>query len=267
MKDTAESLEIYKYLQDLTLLCVEDDKTTQLLYNSIFQDFVKEIVFTSNGQLGLESFKNINQDIDIIVSDYSMPIMNGLEMIKDIRQTDKLIPIIFASALEDVNIIVEALSLEVNYFIQKPIQSEKILNALENCAKLLIANKTLKKQKEKSLYHSYQEDMGFAKELNILRNDFYYQMIEGDTVALVDFLYQPLDVLSGDAYCARCIAPLNSFYLMVDGMGKGLSASLTAMIMTSFVNHMIDKMIETDSFDFAVLIHETMEYVKPILLD
>ena len=267
MQDTTESLETYTYLQELTLLCVDDNKTTQLLYRSIFQDFVKEIIFAHDGHLGYEIFKRINQDIDIIISDYSMPTMNGLDMIEQIRKIDKVVPIIFASGIEDVGIIVKALSLEVNYFIQKPIKNHEILKALENSAKLLIANETLKKQKEKSLYHSYQEDKGFAKELNILRNDFYYQMIEGDSIALVDFLYQPLDVLSGDAYCARCIAPLNSFYLMVDGMGKGLSASLTAMIMTSFVNHIIDKMIETNSFDFAVLIHETMEYIKPILLD
>ena len=72
---------------------------------------------------------------------------------------------------------------------------------------------------------------------------------------------------SGDAYCARLIDKETTFYLVVDGMGKGLSASLTAMIMTSFVNHIIDKMLALDSFDLSVLIHETMEYIKPILSD
>ena len=62
-------------------------------------------------------------------------------------------------------------------------------------------------------------------------------MIDDYGISLVDFLYQPLDVMSGDAYCARRIDKSSTFYLMVDGMGKGLSASLTAMIMTSFVNH------------------------------
>lgn len=90
MQDTAESLETYKYLQNLTLLCVEGDKTTQLLYTSIFQDLVKEIVFAQDGHSGYESFKDINRDIDILISDYSMPIMNGLEMIKNIRQIDKM---------------------------------------------------------------------------------------------------------------------------------------------------------------------------------
>jgi hypothetical protein len=92
-------------------------------------------------------------------------------------------------------------------------------------------------------------------------------MIGKDEISLVDFLYKPLDVMSGDAYSARIIDKNITFYLMVDGMGKGLSASLSAMLITAFTNHIIDKMIFLDAFDFSILIHETMEYIKPILLE
>ena len=127
--------------------------------------------------------------------------------------------------------------------------------------------KQLKELQEKHEYNSYQEELAFAKELNILRNDFYYQMLDSQNISLVDFLYQPLDVTSGDAYTARRIDEHRTFYLIVDGMGKGLSASLTAMIMTSFINHLIDKMIEYDSFSLDILIKESTNYMKPILLD
>ena len=129
--------------------------------------------------------------------------------------------------------------------------------------------KELQELKRKESYNSYQEDLGFKKELNILRNDFYYQMLDYNGISLLDFLYQPLDVMSGDAYTARRIDENSTFYLMVDGMGKGLSASLTAMIMISFVNHVFDKMTkgETNYFDLGILIHETMEYIKVILLE
>ena len=127
--------------------------------------------------------------------------------------------------------------------------------------------KKLQELQEKHAYNSYQEDLAFAKELNILRNDFYYQMIDSTHVSLVDFLYQPLDLISGDAYTARRIDEHRTFYLIVDGMGKGLSASLTAMIMTSFINHLIDKMVEHDSFSLDILIKESMDYMRPILLD
>jgi len=130
-----------------------------------------------------------------------------------------------------------------------------------------LLQKKLKELQEKHEYHSYQEDLAFAKELNILRNDFYYQMIDSTYISLVDFLYQPLDMISGDAYTARRIDEHRTFYLIVDGMGKGLSASLTSMIMTSFINHLIDKMIEYDSFSLDILIKESASYMKPILLD
>ena len=116
-------------------------------------------------------------------------------------------------------------------------------------------------------YSSYQSELAFKKELNILRNDFYYQLIDSKTTSLVDFMYKPLDVLSGDAYSARRISEHKTFYLIVDGMGKGVSASFTAVIMTTFINHLVDKMVEHGSFSLDLLIQESMAYIQPILLD
>ena len=123
-------------------------------------------------------------------------------------------------------------------------------------------------KKESEFINSlYQEELAFKKELNILRNDFYYKMIESKDISLVDFFYKPLKTLSGDAYTARVIDENRTFYLLVDGMGKGLSASLTTMAITAFINHIIDKMREYDSFSLDILIKESMDFIKPILLD
>ena len=123
-------------------------------------------------------------------------------------------------------------------------------------------------QLEKSeAYSEYQSELAFKKELNILRNDFYYQLIDSKDASLVDFMYKPLDILSGDAYSARRISEHKTFYLLIDGMGKGLSASFTAVIMTTFINHLLDKMIEHDDFSLDLLIQESMAYIQPILLD
>jgi len=131
-----------------------------------------------------------------------------------------------------------------------------------------MSNERIETYKKNEAYASYQADLAFEKELNILRNDFYYQMIDSKkTTALVDFMYRPLDTLSGDAYSARRIDENRTFYLLVDGMGKGVSASFTAVIMTSFINHLIDKMIEHESFSLNLLIKESMDFIKPILLE
>ena len=262
-----------EYLKSLKILYVEDNKTTQLFYRAIFEDIVAKIIYCDNGEEGYRAF--LNEEIDIIVTDYEMPVMNGLEMSRKIRESDKEIPIIFVSALEELEVMAEAIKIGINHFVKKPINNDEILEAMISVSKIFIANEYIEEQKNKKLqelqekekYNSYQEDLAFAKELNILRNDFYHQLIDYSHISLVDFLYQPLDVISGDAYTARRIDAHRTFYLIVDGMGKGLSASLTAMIMTSFVNHIIDKMIEYDSFSLHILIKESMDYIKPILLD
>jgi len=246
-----------KHLKTLTLLCVEENKTTQMIYLSILEDLVANIIFANDGEDGYTKY--IDNKIDIIITDY--------EMSKKIRIIDKNIPIILASDLDSTDNIIDAIHIGINNFIKKPINADDLISALQESAKILIANNFLDIQKEKNSYNSYQEDLGFKKELNILRNDFYYQMMDAQSISLVDFLYQPLDVMSGDAYTARRIGEHSTFYLMVDGMGKGLSASLTAMIMTSFTNHVIDTMLKSDDFDFALLVSETMKYIKPILLD
>ena len=268
-----QDTKVLKYLESLTLLCVEDNKTSQMMYKIIFDKIVKKIIFAQNGQEGLELY--YANDIDIVITDYYMPVLNGLEMSREIRKNNQDVPIILVSSIEDVNTIVEALHININNFIKKPILNDEVLNTVLQSTKLLIANRYIQTQRiqelqllqDKESYNSYQEDLAFAKELNILRNDFYYQMLDDKNISLIDFVYQPLDLISGDAYTARRVDKNRTFYLIVDGMGKGLSASLTAMIMTSFINHIIDKMIEYDSFSLDMLVKESIEYIKPILLE
>ena len=268
-----ENKSIREYIKSLNILCVEDDKTTQILYDSFLEDIAGNIVVAYDGEEGYLKF--LEHDIDIIITDYDMPILNGLEMMQKIRSKNQNIPIILVSAIEQIEVLVKAIELGVKNFVKKPIVKYELLDALKHASQYLMANDFIQEQRRKELevleakntYSSYQEDLAFSKELNILRNDFYYQMIDSNYISLVDFLYQPLDIISGDAYTARRIDENRTFYLIVDGMGKGLSASLTAMIITSFINHLIDRMKEYDSFSLDILIRESMEYIKPILLD
>ncbi len=268
-----------EYIKSSTLLCVEDNKTTQILYESIFEDLVEHIIFADNGQEGYEKY--LDEEIDIIISDYDMAVLNGLEMIAKIRENDSGVPIILVTAIEETEVIVEALRLNVNNFIRKPIKPTEVIDAVISASKVLIANEYLEEQRrkkiqeleEKEKYSSYQEDLAFKKELNILRNDFYYQMLEYkkngliEYNILIDFLYQPLDILSGDAYSARIIDSNNTFYLIVDGMGKGISASLSSMLVTAYINHLIDIMKKENRFHLYEIIESSIEYLRPILLD
>ncbi|PHS56735.1 MAG: response regulator receiver protein [Sulfurimonas sp.] len=264
---------VKEYIKSLTLLCVEDNQSTQDLYYSIFKNCVKKLFFAYDGEDGYNKY--LNNNIDIIITDYFMPNLNGIDMIERIREFDNDIPIILVSEIEDINVISRALALNINNFIKKPIIADEVLKSIENSSKLLLANKYIFEQKNKQLqalskkdqYHSYQENLAFLKELNILKNDFYYQMIDMGCISLIDFLYKPLDVLSGDSYSVRKINNETTFYLIVDGMGKGISASMSSMLMTSFINHILDKMLQACNFNLHKLIEASLDYIKPILLD
>jgi CheY-like chemotaxis protein len=265
---------LYSHIKTLNVLCVEDCKITQLLLGSIINEMVEKVFFADDGKEGLEKYQE--NKIDLIVTDYNMPNYNGLDMVEKIRDEDSNIPIILISSLEDLDVAIRAINLDINAFVKKPIDKNELIEAFKKTAKVYIANNFLQEQKndqilelkQKSEYSTHQEDLAFAKELNILRNDYYYQMTDyKDNISLLDFIYHPKDVMSGDAYSARHIDDHCTLYIVVDGMGKGLSASLTTMIFTSFANHIIDKMLFLDDFDFSILIHETMEYIKPILLE
>src|SRR5574344_2457708 len=86
-------------LKNITVLYVEDEKDLREVTSSILQSFTKNQYIAANGQEGYELFLKHNSDIDLIISDINMPILNGLEMIKKIKDINKNVPIIVTTAI------------------------------------------------------------------------------------------------------------------------------------------------------------------------
>ena len=268
---------IRSYLQSIRLLCVDDSDDMQFLYKSFFENIFKEVIYAYNGEEGLEAFKN--NHIDIILTAYGMPKMNGLEMTKKIHNIKHSTPVILATTYDNNEVLVQALQANVSNFIHKPFDPSELFDMLATVTKVLIAESYLQKQqenelhllKERKAYTSYQEELSFQKELKILRNDFYYRLSSEDLhekIYLVDFLYSPLDTLSGDAYSARVLPNGIDFFLLVDGMGKGISAAMSAMLATAFVNHYIDNAINNKSeFTLLTCIEKTILHIQELLLE
>lgn len=237
--------------KQFTILCVDDDEMIRNVYKGLFSYMFKKVFFASNGKEGLEIFKKYAPDI--ILTDEVMPEMNGLEMIKEIRKIDKDIPIILVSAFDKKDMLVNAINLNVTFFIKKPITKENLLNALEKAVKFVLANKILYQNlKNKIEYKDYQEKLALEKEQKIIKTE--KNIIEPFNI---ETFYSPLDITSGDSYSIRrkCI-------FLVDAMGKGLSASITAMLATAFFNYLVDR-----GDYFQDIVNETSLFMKKNLLD
>jgi len=167
----------------------------------------------------------------------------------------------------------------VDGFLLKPIDKTKLYEAIERVVKILIAQKQIERMQlqkvslltEKIAYSDYHENLSFQKELKIIRNDFYYRLISSDythKMVLADFLYRSKDLLSGDSYSARRLSDGRALFILLDGMGKGLSASLTAMMSMAFINHLIDAMmLSSEGVDFKVMLEKMLGYFTSILLE
>ena len=75
-------------MADIKLLLVEDDENLAYMEKSSFEDIIGgyEVKTAINGKDGLELWKHFQPDV--IVSDIDMPIMDGIEMVKKIREID-----------------------------------------------------------------------------------------------------------------------------------------------------------------------------------
>ena len=264
-----------QYSKELVLLSVEDSASVQMIYKSLFERLFKEVIFAENGKIALDMYEKA----DIIITDHLMPEMNGIELITSIREVDKNIPIILVTAFENLDILRDAIQLGINNFVKKPFDVKDLFTALDSAVELVMGHKyLLEKQetqisdlKEKEKYSNYQEDLSFKKELSLVRNDFYYHISEqelDDRFYISDFLYRPLDTLSGDLYSARQLGNNKELYFLVDGMGKGISASMTAILSTSFINYIIDRTLRLNrEFDLKKMIEGVISFIRKHLLE
>ncbi|MGB5867047.1 MAG: response regulator transcription factor [Arcobacteraceae bacterium] len=129
-------------LKNLTLLNVDDDDALREDLKIMTSLFFKEVFTASNGAEGLKIFEN--KHIDVIMVDYVMPIMDGCEFTKMIREIDNSIPIVMLSSHSDREKLLNMISLNLTDYIIKPINYTELTLTLSNIADKLEKENILK---------------------------------------------------------------------------------------------------------------------------
>ena len=125
---------------DLKILVVDDMATMRkIVINTIFQLGLTNVKQAEDGQEALTLLKELAgtpDAVQLVLSDINMPNMNGLDLLKAIKEDSKLksIPVIMVSAENEISSIMEATSAGAEDFLVKPFVPEdlqdKILRAL-----------------------------------------------------------------------------------------------------------------------------------------
>ena len=110
-----------------TILCVEDEPALREDLLDELRDAGFEAVGAANGAEGLAEIERRRPDL--VICDVTMPVMNGIEMLRALREGEPRLartPVLFLSALEDVARLLPA-GLKAEGFLTKPVDYEVIV--------------------------------------------------------------------------------------------------------------------------------------------
>lgn len=112
-------------MEKITVLLVEDEQTLAMIIKDTLegQNFI--IHTAADGEEGLRKFFDLRPDV--LVADVMMPRMDGFEMVRRIRQTDKQTPVLFLTARSTINDVVEGFELGANDYLKKPFGMQELI--------------------------------------------------------------------------------------------------------------------------------------------
>jgi len=130
------SLELKEEAKELKVLYVEDERDTREQIAQILIIFFKEVIVAENGLDALEKYKN-NQNIDLVMTDLTMPRMTGMDMIKNIQKIDHKQHIIVLTAHNSSENLMETIDLQLDGFLLKPLKMERLIELLLKVTKTI----------------------------------------------------------------------------------------------------------------------------------
>ena len=134
MNNIEKLKELLPFSKKLNVLFVEDNEEVKAQILKMLSNFFEKIDTATNGQEALEMYNNfeeINQDFyDIVITDLSMPKLNGIDLCKEIINIKNDQVILVISAYSHPENLFELINLGVAKFIQKPIEQKKVLETI-----------------------------------------------------------------------------------------------------------------------------------------
>jgi two-component system chemotaxis response regulator CheY len=119
------------------ILIVDDSQVARAIVKKCLpkdRDF--ELTEASNGQEGVQKFKEVRPDLTLL--DLTMPVMDGFDALKAIKEEDNLAVVMVLSSDIQKKTVEKVVTLGADMVIPKPPSAESIQEALTKAAKLLV---------------------------------------------------------------------------------------------------------------------------------
>jgi len=126
-------------LKNLSVLYVENDNKMRLDLEDKLKDKLKSFYSAIDGIEGLKQFK-LNKP-DIIITDITMPRMDGINMSTHVREVDATLPIIVLSNEYSMKYLTLIFNLGMTHYFRKPISNKRLIEILETISKDIVYEK------------------------------------------------------------------------------------------------------------------------------
>ena len=114
-------------------LVVDDSKTIRIILGRILKELGYEVCEAGNGKEALKVMESEKAAINLVLADWNMPEMNGLELLKQLRQDPALasLKIIMVTTETELDHMVSALEAGANEYVMKPFTKAILKEKLE----------------------------------------------------------------------------------------------------------------------------------------
>lgn len=161
-------MDFLEKLKNCTILYAEDEIGIRENIADSLRYYVKEIIEASNGEEAFLLYEE--KKPDIILTDIHMPILNGIEFVKKVRENNRDIPVIMITAHTDKEYLLQAVELHMEKYIIKPIDFDELIQSLETCVNLLEVNKQIVLNVDSDYIYNYDRKELKYKEKNLILN-------------------------------------------------------------------------------------------------
>ena len=122
-------------MDKIKVLLVEDEPTLLMIIQETLEEKGEFIVSTAkNGKEGLQKYHSMRPDV--VVADVMMPQMDGFEMVEQIREIDRKIPILFLTARSSVDDVITGFKLGGNDYLKKPFGMGELIIRIKSLVNL-----------------------------------------------------------------------------------------------------------------------------------
>ena len=124
----------YQELKNLKVLIAEDEDDAREAILSLLKRRVGKVTGCSNGREGLEAFPEFLPDV--VIADLMMPVMDGIEMVAEMRTQYKEHPfrVMILTAMDDPQTIIHAVDAGIDKYVLKPVKMPELMEALSEVA-------------------------------------------------------------------------------------------------------------------------------------